>query len=185
MDRTRLTGPLAQFVDSRSSFGERAPKSREAMARQNRTDDWGFPRWRSYGDKGRSAARIRLCDREGCNEVGDRPAPKAPNSRERWYFCEAHAAEYNKNWNYFAGLTAEEAARRAAEGRMSAQQQLELKLPSHAASVAEARARVLDAVGPALAAFELGKHLSANRTQGVPNMIALVKETADRYAAAA
>jgi DnaJ-domain-containing protein 1 len=30
-------------------------------------------------------------------------------------FCEAHAAEYNKNWNYFAGLTAEEAARRAAE----------------------------------------------------------------------
>jgi hypothetical protein len=24
---------------------------------------------------------------------------------DRWYFCEAHAAEYNKNWNYFAGLT--------------------------------------------------------------------------------
>ena len=35
-----------------------------------------------------------------------------------------------------------------------------------------------------LAPFELGKHLSANRTQGVPNMIALVKETAERYAAA-
>jgi DnaJ-domain-containing protein 1 len=30
-------------------------------------------------------------------------------------FCEAHAAEYNKNWNYFAGLTPEEAAKRAAE----------------------------------------------------------------------
>jgi 8-oxo-dGTP pyrophosphatase MutT (NUDIX family) len=58
---------------------------------------------------------VRLCDREGCNEPGDRPAPKAPNSRERWMFCEAHAAEYNKNWNYFAGLTAEEAAKRAAE----------------------------------------------------------------------
>ena len=37
----------------------------------------------------------------------------------------------------------------------------------------------------ALAPFELGKHLSANRTQGVPNMIALVKQTAERYAAAA
>src|SRR3954453_22827818 len=36
-----------------------------------------------------------------------------------------------------------------------------------------------------LAAFELSKHLSANRPQGVPNMIALVKETAQRYAAAA
>lgn len=37
----------------------------------------------------------------------------------------------------------------------------------------------------ALAPFELGKHLSANRTQGVPSMIALIKETAQRYAAAA
>jgi cysteine desulfuration protein SufE len=40
-------------------------------------------------------------------------------------------------------------------------------------------------IGQALAPFELSKHLSANRTQGVPNMIALVKETAERYAAAA
>jgi len=104
-----------KFIEGRSQRCGRHPKLREAMARQKRSDDWGFPRWRSYGDKGRSAARIRLCDREGCNEIGDRPAPKAPNSRERWYFCEAHAAEYNKNWNYFAGLSPEEAARRAAE----------------------------------------------------------------------
>ena len=40
-------------------------------------------------------------------------------------------------------------------------------------------------VTQALAPFELGKHLSANRTQGVPNMIALVKQTAERFAAAA
>jgi len=40
-------------------------------------------------------------------------------------------------------------------------------------------------VNEALAPFELRKHLSANRTQGVPNMIALVKQTAERYAAAA
>ena len=40
-------------------------------------------------------------------------------------------------------------------------------------------------VDEALAPFELRKHLSANRTQGVPNMIALVKQTAERYAAAA
>ena len=37
----------------------------------------------------------------------------------------------------------------------------------------------------ALAPFELGKHLSPNRTQGVPNMIALIKQTAERYAATA
>ena len=85
------------------------------MAKPTRSDDWGFPRWRPYGAKGRDAVRIRLCDREGCNQPGDRPAPKAPNKPDRWMFCEAHAAEYNKGWNYFAGLTPEEAARRTAE----------------------------------------------------------------------
>ena len=40
-------------------------------------------------------------------------------------------------------------------------------------------------VAECLKPFELAKHLSANRTQGVPNMIALVKQTAERYAAAA
>jgi cysteine desulfuration protein SufE len=40
-------------------------------------------------------------------------------------------------------------------------------------------------VAQALAPFELSKHLSANRTQGVPNMIALVKQTAERYDATA
>ena len=38
-------------------------------------------------------------------------------------------------------------------------------------------------VAEALAPFELRKHLSANRTQGVPNMIALVRDTAQRLAA--
>lgn len=31
--------------------------------------------------------------------------------------------------------------------------------------------------------FELDKHLSSNRTQGIPNMIALIRETAARRAA--
>ena len=75
------------------------------MAKQKRSDDWGFPALaRLTATARRGATKVRLCDREGCNEVGDRPAPKAPNSPERWYFCEAHAAEYNKNWDYFAGL---------------------------------------------------------------------------------
>lgn len=38
-------------------------------------------------------------------------------------------------------------------------------------------------VAEALARFELKKQLSANRTQGVPNMIALIRETAERLAA--
>lgn len=34
----------------------------------------------------------------------------------------------------------------------------------------------------ALAPFDLSKQLSSNRTQGIPNMIALILETAARYA---
>ena len=61
---------------------------------------------------------MRLCDRHGCAEPGNCPAPKSPNSPERWYFCVTHAGEYNRGWNYFEGLTAEEAAEReAAETR--------------------------------------------------------------------
>lgn len=82
------------------------------MSRARRSNnDWGFPRWRGY-EGARDAAQIRLCDRHGCNEPGDCPAPKSPNSPDRWYFCQKHAAEYNAGWDYFAGLTAEEAAER-------------------------------------------------------------------------
>ena len=81
------------------------------MSRARRTNDWGFPRWRGYGS-GNDAAPVRMCDRAGCHERGDCPAPKSPNSPERWYFCQAHAAEYNSGWDYFAGLTKEEAAQR-------------------------------------------------------------------------
>jgi hypothetical protein len=89
------------------------------MTRHTRSNDWGFPRWRGYGSE-RGAARVRTCDRHGCDEPGDRPAPKSPNNPERWWFCEAHAAEYNRNWDYFAGLTAEEAAEREANERRDA-----------------------------------------------------------------
>lgn len=73
------------------------------MARPGRSSDWGFPRWRGYGSA-REAVNVRICDRHGCDEPGDCPAPKAPNSPERWYFCQRHAAEYNSRWDYFEGL---------------------------------------------------------------------------------
>lgn len=89
------------------------------MARLTRSQDWGFPRWRSYGAE-REAVNVRLCDRHGCDAPGDCPAPKSPNSRERWYFCATHAGEYNRNWDYFQNLSAEEAAEREAQERREA-----------------------------------------------------------------
>ncbi len=81
------------------------------MTRARSTNDWGFPRWRGY-ESGREAARLRLCDKHGCTNPGNCPAPKSPNSPDRWYFCQQHAAEYNSGWDYFEGLSKEEAASR-------------------------------------------------------------------------
>jgi hypothetical protein len=89
------------------------------MARHTRSNDWGFPRWRGYGST-RQAAQVRLCDRDGCDQPGAHPAPKSPHGPDRWYFCETHAAEYNRRWNYFEGLTAEDAAAREAEEKRGA-----------------------------------------------------------------
>jgi hypothetical protein len=82
------------------------------MSRAGRNLDWGFPRWRAYGSS-QEATQVRICDRHGCNEPGNCPAPKAPGSRDRWYFCQRHAAEYNSRWDYFEGLEAAEKEERA------------------------------------------------------------------------
>ena len=36
-------------------------------------------------------------------------------------------------------------------------------------------------IAEAIAPFELSRQLSSNRTQGIPNMIALIRATAERY----
>lgn len=82
------------------------------MSKARRSLDWGFPRWRGYGSS-REATSVRICDRHGCTEPGNCPAPKAPNSPDRWYFCQHHAAEYNARWDYFEGLERAEAEERA------------------------------------------------------------------------
>ncbi len=53
----------------------------------------------------------RPCDHVGCERAGIHRAPK---SRERvgeyWHFCLQHVGEYNRRWNYFAGMSDSEFA---------------------------------------------------------------------------
>lgn len=113
-------GQNPAYRPSGVTFNLRAAIARyPRMARSSRSNDWGFPRWRSYGSS-RDATKVKLCDRHGCDEPGDCPAPKSPNSPERWHFCQTHAAEYNRGWNYFEGLSAEEAAEREQAERRDA-----------------------------------------------------------------
>ncbi len=73
-----------------------------------------FPRWTGY-DTERDPIKVRMCDHDGCAGKGEFPAPKSPDSKEKWQFCAFHIAEFNRNWNYFEGLSKEEAFRRAQE----------------------------------------------------------------------
>ncbi|MBB4210963.1 DnaJ-like protein [Rhodothalassium salexigens DSM 2132] len=80
------------------------------MARTRAKSDFGFPRWGGYG-RDQDAATVQQCDAEGCTERGDHPARKSPFSNERWHFCETHAAEYNRNWDFFRSVSEEDARR--------------------------------------------------------------------------
>ena len=51
---------------------------------------------------------IKKCDHTGCTKAGTCRAPKSRDLKEYWFFCKDHAAEYNKNWNFYANMTPEE-----------------------------------------------------------------------------
>ena len=60
------------------------------------------PSWKKPVDK--------ICEFEGCTEPGDCRTAKSPREpRTYLWFCQHHAREHNKQWNYFEGLSAEEA----------------------------------------------------------------------------
>lgn len=48
----------------------------------------------------------RACDHVGCQRLGGHRAPKSrERANEYWWFCSEHAADYNRRWNYFAGMS--------------------------------------------------------------------------------
>ena len=51
----------------------------------------------------------RLCDSPGCGQAGLFRAPRnRDNLKEYYWFCLEHVRDYNENWNYLDGLSAEE-----------------------------------------------------------------------------
>jgi len=48
----------------------------------------------------------RACDHPGCRRAASARAPKSRQMlNEHYWFCQPHAAEYNRNWNFFAGMS--------------------------------------------------------------------------------
>jgi len=50
----------------------------------------------------------RICDHKGCEKAGEFRAPKDRKLKDYYWFCQKHVAEYNKNWNFYKGMTIEE-----------------------------------------------------------------------------
>src|SRR5258706_2835770 len=58
----------------------------------------------------------RACDHPGCGKAATARAPKSRDMlNEHYWFCQPHAAEYNRNWNFFAGMSEGEVRRRQQE----------------------------------------------------------------------
>jgi hypothetical protein len=62
----------------------------------------------------------RACDHPGCRRPATARAPKSRDMlNEHYWFCQPHAAEYNRNWNFFSGLSDAEIRRRQEEELMT------------------------------------------------------------------
>jgi hypothetical protein len=55
----------------------------------------------------------RPCDHPGCRQAATARAPKSREMlSEHYWFCQPHAAEYNRNWDFFAGMSEGEVRKR-------------------------------------------------------------------------
>ncbi|MBE9557620.1 MAG: J domain-containing protein [Proteobacteria bacterium] len=60
-------------------------------------------------EPGREEAPERLCEQSGCTEPGHYRAPKGRDRLDEYHwFCLDHVREYNKAWNYYAGMSEDE-----------------------------------------------------------------------------
>ena len=56
--------------------------------------------------KDKAKAGERACEWDGCVARGDCKAPQSPDKiNEFFWFCRKHAAQYNKTWNFFHGMS--------------------------------------------------------------------------------
>lgn len=61
----------------------------------------------SFADD-RPKAPPRGCDHPGCAGAGEFRAPKSRALTDYYWFCLDHVRDYNKAWNYFAGMSMDE-----------------------------------------------------------------------------
>ena len=56
------------------------------------------------------ATQTRVCEHASCDLAGDHPAPRNDGKPGKFWFCQRHAGEYNKSFDFFDGMTEAEIA---------------------------------------------------------------------------
>lgn len=111
--------------------------------------------------------RLRGCDFPGCTCEGVHRAPKARDRlSEYFWFCLDHVREYNRSWDYYAGMSAEQIEREVRQD--STWQRPTWPMGHWAAQERFLRDRVVRGVG-----FEFGRDAGHGRAE----------DSADRRAA--
>lgn len=77
------------------------------MSRRDRTDDPVFDPFHLRQTR-REEAGARPCAHPGCPNPGTHRAPRDRSLTEYLWLCLEHVQEHNRNWNYFAGMDAEQ-----------------------------------------------------------------------------
>jgi len=76
------------------------------------SDSKYFDMLRIRPKKSEAATAEQKCQWQGCNKAGTHKAPAGRNHEGQYlYFCLDHVREYNKNFNYFSGLSDEAVAK--------------------------------------------------------------------------
>ena len=67
-------------------------------------------RWEHFEEEALDFDRsVRLCDHPGCTAEGSFPAPKSRSALNEYnYFCLEHVQAYNRAWNFYEGMDAEQ-----------------------------------------------------------------------------
>jgi DnaJ-domain-containing protein 1 len=51
---------------------------------------------------------LHCCDYPGCRNSGEHKAPKGRELKDYYIFCKTHAEDYNRAWDFFEGMSAEQ-----------------------------------------------------------------------------
>lgn len=110
----------------------------------------------------------QICQWEGCDKAGTHKAPAGRNHEGQYLcFCLDHVREYNKNFNYFSGLSAEAVAKFQKDALTGHRPTWQTSTGSAGAQARTAAAFSALRSGSAGALHRMGAKLGRERTAGI------------------